>query len=52
MNTQYLQYVREQLMAATADLNGATKGQLEAGRSMHNLILVHTNERSRAFWMW
>lgn len=30
MNTQYLQYVREQLMAATADLNGATKGQLEA----------------------
>ncbi|EHR8153076.1 antitermination protein [Escherichia coli] len=30
MNTQYLQYVREQLMVATADLSGATKGQLEA----------------------
>ncbi|MFS3896968.1 bacteriophage antitermination protein Q [Raoultella ornithinolytica] len=28
MNTQYLQYVREQLMVATADLSGATKGQL------------------------
>ncbi|KVK39192.1 antiterminator [Enterobacter chengduensis] len=30
MNTQYLQYVREQLMVATADLSGATKGQLMA----------------------
>ncbi|EPL8210704.1 TPA: bacteriophage antitermination protein Q [Raoultella ornithinolytica] len=30
MNTQYLQYVREQLMVATADLGGATKGQLVA----------------------
>lgn len=30
MNTQYLQYVREQLMVATADLSGATKGQLLA----------------------
>ncbi|ANZ05339.1 bacteriophage antitermination protein Q [Raoultella ornithinolytica] len=30
MNTQYLQYVREQLMVATADLSGATKGQLVA----------------------
>ncbi|HAZ3572462.1 TPA: antitermination protein [Escherichia coli] len=30
MNIQYLQYVREQLMVATADLSGATKGQLEA----------------------
>ncbi|EBN6118616.1 antiterminator, partial [Salmonella enterica] len=27
MNTQYLQYVREQLMVATADLSGETKGQ-------------------------
>lgn len=26
MNTQYLQYVREQLIVATADLSGATKG--------------------------
>ncbi|WP_255254582.1 bacteriophage antitermination protein Q, partial [Salmonella enterica] len=26
MNTQYLQYVREQLMVATADLSGETKG--------------------------
>ncbi|HEG1752319.1 bacteriophage antitermination protein Q [Escherichia coli] len=30
MNTQYLQYVREQLIVTTADLSGATKGQLEA----------------------
>ena len=30
MNHQYLQYVREQLMVATADLSGATKGQLVA----------------------
>lgn len=30
INTQYLQYVREQLMAATADLSGAMKGQLVA----------------------
>lgn len=30
MNIQYLQYVREQLMVATADLSGATKGQLVA----------------------
>ena len=30
INTQYLQNVREQLMVATADLSGATKGQLVA----------------------
>ena len=30
MKHQYLQYVREQLMVATADLSGATKGQLVA----------------------
>lgn len=30
MNIQYLQYVRQQLMVATADLSGATKGQLMA----------------------
>lgn len=30
MNNQYLQFVREQLMIATADLTGSTKGQLEA----------------------
>ncbi|WP_284958457.1 bacteriophage antitermination protein Q [Enterobacter cloacae] len=30
MNIQYLQYVREQLIVATADLSGATKGQLVA----------------------
>jgi len=30
VNIQYLQYVREQLMVATADLSGATKGQLVA----------------------
>ncbi|MCQ1663041.1 bacteriophage antitermination protein Q, partial [Escherichia coli] len=29
MNNQYLQFVREQLMIATADLSGSTKGQLE-----------------------
>ncbi|EIY3116037.1 bacteriophage antitermination protein Q, partial [Shigella flexneri] len=26
MNNQYLQFVREQLIIATADLSGATKG--------------------------
>lgn len=30
MNVQYLQYVREQLIVATADLSGGTKGQLMA----------------------
>ena len=30
MNNQYLQFVRERLIIATADLSGATKGQLEA----------------------
>ncbi|HAT2174114.1 bacteriophage antitermination protein Q [Citrobacter freundii] len=30
MNTQYLQFVREQLIVATSDLSGATKGQLVA----------------------
>lgn len=30
MNTQYLQFVREQIMVATADLSEATKGHLEA----------------------
>ena len=30
MKHQYLQYVREQLIVATADLSGATKGQLVA----------------------
>ncbi|HGK7566003.1 TPA: antiterminator, partial [Klebsiella pneumoniae] len=30
MNTQYLEYVRQQLIVATADLSGATKGQLIA----------------------
>ncbi|HFF8547256.1 TPA: bacteriophage antitermination protein Q [Kluyvera cryocrescens] len=30
MNTQYLEYVRQQLIVATADFSGATKGQLMA----------------------
>ncbi|HED3104756.1 TPA: antiterminator, partial [Enterobacter hormaechei subsp. steigerwaltii] len=30
MNSQQLEYVRQQLMVATADLSGATKGQLMA----------------------
>ncbi|EAO3075198.1 antiterminator [Salmonella enterica subsp. enterica] len=30
MNTQFLEYVRQQLMVATADLSGTTKGQLQA----------------------
>ena len=30
MNTQFLEYVRQQLIVATADLRGATKGQLMA----------------------
>jgi len=30
MNSQYLEFVRQQLIVATADLSGATKGQLMA----------------------
>lgn len=30
MNAQYLEFVRQQLIVATADLSGATKGQLVA----------------------
>lgn len=30
MNTQFLEYVRQQLIMATADLSGATKGQFMA----------------------
>lgn len=30
MNNQRLEYVRQQLIVATADLSGATKGQLMA----------------------
>ena len=30
MNSQQLEYVRQQLIVATADLSGATKGQLMA----------------------
>ena len=30
MTAQYLQFVRQQLIVATADLSGATKGQLVA----------------------
>ncbi len=36
MNTQYLEYVRQQLIVATADLSGATKGQLVALQRTHN----------------
>lgn len=45
MNTQYLQFVREQLMVATADLSGATKGQLVA--FAENAMFTST-PRSRA----
>ncbi|MCF6626237.1 bacteriophage antitermination protein Q, partial [Escherichia coli] len=30
MNNQYLQFVREQLIIATADMSAATKGQIDA----------------------
>ncbi len=30
MTAQYLEFVRQQLIVATADLSGATKGQLVA----------------------
>ena len=49
MNTQYLQYVREQLMAATADLNGATKGQLEAWQE-HAQFDTGTYKFSTSSW--
>lgn len=46
MNNQYLQFVREQLIIATADLSGATKGQLEARRRMPCLIPDVTGEKN------
>lgn len=46
MNNQYLQFVREQLIIATADLSGATKGQLEAGRRMPCSIQGVTGEKN------
>ncbi len=36
MNTQYLQYVREQLMVATADLSGRLKGSFWPGWRTRN----------------
>ncbi len=36
MNSQQLEYVRQQLIVATADLSGATKGQLVALPRMHS----------------
>ena len=35
MNSQQLEYVRQQLIVATADLSGATKGQLMAWLEEH-----------------
>ncbi len=48
MNTQYLQYVREQLMVATADLSGETKGQLLAW--LENAQFDSNVEYSTASW--
>ncbi|HAY4545201.1 TPA: antiterminator [Escherichia coli] len=45
MNTQYLEFVRQQLIVATADLSGATKGQLVA--FAENAMFTST-PRSRA----
>jgi hypothetical protein len=36
MTAQYLEFVRQQLIVATADLSGATKGQLVAFAETHN----------------
>lgn len=41
MNNQYLQYIREEIMLATADFSGRTKGQLVALAEQ----LQYTNER-------
>lgn len=41
MNEQYLQYIREEIMLATADFSGRTKGQLVALVEQ----LQYTNER-------
>lgn len=45
MNNQYLQFVREQLIIATADLSGATKGHLKPGKRMPCSIQGVTGEK-------
>lgn len=49
MNTQYLQYVRQQLIVATADLSGATKGQLVAFAENAHLPLRRAAVAGRKF---
>ena len=46
MNHQYLEYVRESLIAATADYSGNTKGQLEAFAE-HPLVRITRYKRRR-----
>lgn len=47
MNNQYLQFVREQLIIATADLSGATKVSLKPGKRMPCSIQGVTGEKIR-----
>lgn len=47
MNTQYLEYVRQQLIVATADLSGATKGQLQAWLENAQLYTKTIPEKQR-----
>ena len=46
MNNQYLQFVREQLIIATADLSGATKVSLKHGGRMPCSIQGVTGEKN------
>nr|DAL51242.1 MAG TPA_asm: antitermination protein Q [Caudoviricetes sp.] len=50
MNQQYLQYVREQLIVATADLSGATKGQLVAFAENAQFDTKRLKRKRRRMW--
>ncbi|HHE8491784.1 TPA: bacteriophage antitermination protein Q [Enterobacter ludwigii] len=50
MNSQQLEYVRQQLIVATADLSGATKGQLVAfAESAQFTATAHSRVRKKVF---
>ncbi|EBP0970439.1 antiterminator [Salmonella enterica] len=50
MNALYLQYVREQLMVATADLSGETKGQLLAWLENAQFDTKNYPRKKRRIW--
>ncbi len=49
MTAQYLEFVRQQLIVATADLSGATKGQLVAFAENAQFTATARNGEGRRF---